>query len=352
MHSSSFAKGRRSSFAGDGASAGGCIRLLGLLWPSPTDWMVSRSNLFSPGSGARESVVSTELAPAESCEGRTCPPPLSLACGRPSSPSICAGLSLHLCLCPHLPVLTRTPVTLEDKEMATHSSVLAWRIPGTGEPGGLPSMGSHRVGHDWRDTASAVILDQASSWEPHLNLKKYIFNFNWRIIALQYCVGFCQTTVWISHRFSSVQFSSSVVSDSLQPHESQRARPPCPSPTPRDYSNSYPLSRWCHPAISSSVVPFSSCPQSLPASGSFPMSQLFASGGQSIGVAASATVLPMNTQDWSALGWTGWISLQSKGLSRVFSNTIVQKHQFFSAQLSWQSNSHIQHDHWRNHSLG
>ena len=135
-------------------------------------------------------------------------------------------------------------------------------------------------------------------------------------------------------QFSSVQFSHSVVSNSLWPHESQHARPPCPSPTPRVYSNSYPSSQWCHPAISSSVVPFSSCPQSLPASGSFPMSQLFTRGGQSIRVSASASVLPMNTQDWSPLGWTGWISLQSKGLSRAFSNTTVQKHQFFGAQLS------------------
>ena len=123
--------------------------------------------------------------------------------------------------------------------------------------------------------------------------------------------------------FSSVQFSCSVVSDSLQPHESQHARPPCPSPTPRVYSNSCPLSWWCHPAISSSVVPFSSCPQSLPASGCFPMSQLFGWGGQSIGVSALASVLPMNTQDWSPLGWTGWIFLQFRGLSRVFSNNTV-----------------------------
>ena len=141
--------------------------------------------------------------------------------------------------------------------------------------------------------------------------------------------------------FSSVQFSRSVVSDSLWPHESQHARPPCPSPTPGVYSNSCPLSRWRHPAISSSVVPFSSCPHSLSASGSLPMSQLFAWGGQSIGVSASASVLPMNTQDWSPLGWIGCISLQSKGLSRVFSNTIAQKHQFFSTHLSLQSNSHI-----------
>ena len=139
----------------------------------------------------------------------------------------------------------------------------------------------------------------------------------------------------------SVQFSCSVMSDSFRPHESQHTRPPCPSPTPRVYSNSCPSSQWCHPAISSSVIPFSSSPQSLPVSGSFPMSQLFAWGSQSIVVSASMSVLPMNTQDWSPLGWTGWISLQSKGLLRVFSNTTVQKHQFFGAQLSSQSNSHI-----------
>ena len=140
-------------------------------------------------------------------------------------------------------------------------------------------------------------------------------------------------------RSSSVHFSHSVVSDSLRPHESQHARPPCLSPTPRVHSNSYLSSWWCHPTISSSVVPFSSCPQSFPASESFPMSQLFAWGGQSIGVSASASVLPMNTQDWS-LEWTGWISLQFKGLSRVFAHTTVQKHQFFDTQLSSQSSSH------------
>ena len=141
--------------------------------------------------------------------------------------------------------------------------------------------------------------------------------------------------------FSSVQFTHSVVSDSLRPHVLQHARPPCPSSTPRVHSNSCPSSRWCHPAISSSVVPFSSCPQSFPASESFPVSHLFSWDGQSTGVSALASFLPKNTQDWSPLGWTGWISLQSKGLSRVFSNTTVQKHQFFSAQLSSQSNSHI-----------
>ena len=133
---------------------------------------------------------------------------------------------------------------------------------------------------------------------------------------------------------SSVQFSHSVVSDSLRPHGLQHARPPCLSPTPRVHPNPCPSSWWCHPNISFSVIPLSLCPQSLPASGSFPMSQLFPSGSQHIGVSASTSVLPMNTQEWSPLGWTGWISLQSKGLSRVFSNTTVQKHQFFSAQLS------------------
>ena len=140
---------------------------------------------------------------------------------------------------------------------------------------------------------------------------------------------------------NSVQFSHSVVADSLWPHGLQHARPPCPSPIPGVYPDSCPSSLWCHLTISSSVVPFSSCLQSFPTSGSFQMSQLFASSGQNTGVSASTLVLPMNTQDWFPLGWTGWVSLQSKGLSRVFSNTIIQKHQFFGTQLSSQSNSHI-----------
>ena len=131
-----------------------------------------------------------------------------------------------------------------------------------------------------------------------------------------------------------VQFSRSVMSNFLLPHGLQHMRPPCLSPTPGVYSNSRPLSWWCHPTISSSLVPFSSCLQSFPASGSFQMSQFFASGGQNIGVSASASVLPMNIQDWFPLGWAGWISLQSRELSRVFSNSTVQKHQFFSTQLS------------------
>ena len=136
-------------------------------------------------------------------------------------------------------------------------------------------------------------------------------------------------------------FSLSVVSDSLWPHGLQHTRLPCPSPSPGVCSNSWPLSQWCHPTISSIIIIFSLCLQSFPASGSFPMSWLFTSGGQSIGVSASAPGFPMNIQDWFPLGWTGWISLQSKGLSRVFSNITVQKHQFFSAQLSLWSNSRI-----------
>ena len=185
--------------------------------------------------------------------------------------------------------------------------------------------------------------------------------YDWRIIELSTLSShnyFCNATssqVWSakwteaqfhtlesnSVQFSSVQFSHSVVSNSLRPHEPQHARPPCPSPTPGVYPNSCSLNRWCHPTISSSVVPFSSWPQSFPASGSFQTIQPFASDGQSIGVSTSTSVLPMNTQDWFTLGCTGWISLQSKGLSRVFSNTTVQKHQFFGIQLSLETNSHI-----------
>ena len=137
------------------------------------------------------------------------------------------------------------------------------------------------------------------------------------------------------HYTLSVQFTCPVMSNSLRPHELQHTRPPCPSPTPGVQPNSCPFSPGCHPTISSSVVPFSSCPQSFPASGYFQISQLVISGGQSNGVSASASVLPVNIQDWSPLGWTGWISLQFKGLSRVFSNTTVQKHQFFGTQVSW-----------------
>ena len=149
--------------------------------------------------------------------------------------------------------------------------------------------------------------------------------------------------VWLVNfmTMSWVQFSRSVMSDSLQPHESQHTRSPCPSPSPGVHSDSRPSSQWCHPAISSSVIPFSSCPHSFPASEAFPMCQLFAWGGQSTGVSALASFFPKKSQGWSPSEWIGWISLQSKGLSRVFSDTTVQKHQFFGAQLSSQSNSHI-----------
>ena len=154
------------------------------------------------------------------------------------------------------------------------------------------------------------------------------------------CSVFWNST-WIIVQIRSDQISCSVVSDSLRPHESQHARPPCPSPIPGVHSDSRPSSQWCHPAISSSVVPFSSCPQSLPASESFPMSQLFARGSQSTGVSALASFLPKKSQGWSPSERTDWISLQPKGLSRVFSNTTVQKHQFFSAQPFFM----VQHSH-------
>ena len=150
-----------------------------------------------------------------------------------------------------------------------------------------------------------------------------------------------------SPSFSSVAQSC----PTLRPHELQQARPPCLSPTPGVHSNSCPSSRWCHPAISSSVVPFCSCPQSLPASGSFPVSQLFTWGGQCIGVSALASVLPVNTQDWYPLEWAGWISLQSKGLSRVFSNTTVQKRQYLALSFLHSPTLTSVYDHWKNHSL-
>ena len=154
---------------------------------------------------------------------------------------------------------------------------------------------------------------------------------------------------WI--QFSSVQFRQSVMSESLSPHESQHARPPCPSPNPRAYSKACPLSQWCHPAISSSVIPFFSCPQFLPASGSFPMSQLFTSGGQSIGVSASTSVLPMNTQDLSPLGWTGWISLQSKGLQESSPTPQFKSINYLVLSFLHSPSLTSIHDHWKNHSF-
>ena len=179
-----------------------------------------------------------------------------------------------------------------------------------------------------------IFPTQKSNWGL-LHCRHILYQLSYQLVSYQLSYKLVATS------FTSWATSHSVVSDSLRPHESQHARPPCPSPTPGVHSNSCPSSRWCHPTISFSVIPFSSCPQSLPASGSYPVSQLFAWGGQSIGVSASASVLPKKSQSWSPLRWTGWISLQSKGLSRVFSNTTVQKHQLFSAQPSSQSNSHI-----------
>ena len=153
------------------------------------------------------------------------------------------------------------------------------------------------------------------------------------------------------HETDLVQFSHSIVSDSLRPHELQHDRTPCPSPIPGVHPNPCPSSQWCHPVISSSVVLFFSCPQSLPVSEFFPMSQLFSWDGQSTGVSALASFLPMNTQGWSPSEWTGCISLQSKGLSRVFSNTTVQKHQFFGAQFHHSPTLTSIHNHWENHSL-
>ena len=182
-----------------------------------------------------------------------------------------------------------------------------------------------------------AILEREVSREPFWR-RQGTYEWIWRDTSR--CPGSWARTFQVE-LISSVQFSHSVLSDSLRPHGLQQNRPPCPSPIPGVYSDSCPLSQWCHPTISSSVVPFSSCPQSFPASESFQMSQLFTSGGQSIGVSASTSVLPVNIQDWSPLGWTGWISLQSKELSRIFTNTTLQKHQFFGTQLSLQSDSHI-----------
>ena len=174
--------------------------------------------------------------------------------------------------------------------MATHSSVLAWRIPRTGEPGGLPSLGSHRVRHDWNNLVAAEATRLSFQSLSHF---------------------------WL-----------------FEHHRLQHARLPCPSTTPGACSNSYPSSQWCRLTISSSVIPFSSCLQLFPESGSFPKSQFYTSGGESFRVSASASVLPMDIQDWFPLGWTSWIFLQSKGLSRVFSNTKAQKHQYYGTQLS------------------
>ena len=213
-------------------------------------------------------------------------------------------------------------------------------------------MGSQRVGYNWATFTfltwypmNIIVYSFSISssnlpsldWYPWKTYALFHGNFNSIIFYLDSSLGFTKGSFrfyFFKHLWPSVQFSHSFVSDSLRPHGLQHARAPYPSSTPGVYSNSCLLSRWGHPTISSSVVPFSSCLQSFLASGSFPMSQFFISDGQSIGVSASASFLPMNIQDWFPLGWTDWISLQSKGFSRVFSNTTVQKHQFFSTQLS------------------
>ena len=231
--------------------------------------------------------------------------------------------------------------------MATHSSVLPWRIPGTGEPGGLPSMGSHGVSHDWSDLAAAADISRNLVlfyvWEDASIWAHWIHSFHMHHNSLEPNPASWLSTssvVVVVKSLNSVQFRRSVMSDSLRPHEPQYARAPCPSPT-GVHPKLCPLSQWCRETISSFVVPFISCLQSFPASGCFPISQLSTSGGQSVGVTASTSVLPTNTQDWSPLGRTGWISLQSKGRWIVFSNTTFWKHQSYNTQPSSWSNSHI-----------
>ena len=223
-----------------------------------------------------------------------------------------------------------------EKGKATYSSNLAWRIPRS-----VLSMGLQRVRYDWVTFTlytthtmlhKQYLLSELFVLENSQSTRKPLHPPPLKTKSRLKREG-AYVYLWLLYG-SSVQFSCSVMSDSLRPHGLRHARPPCPSPTPRVHSNSCPLSWWCHPAISSSVVPFSSHLQYFPASECFQMSQLFTSGGRSIGISASESVLPMNIQDWFPLGWTGWISLLSKGLSRVFSNTTVQKHQFFGAQLS------------------
>ena len=214
--------------------------------------------------------------------------------------------------------------------------------PGTlGRPRGIKWWGRWEGGSGWVIHVNPWLI-HVSVWQKPLQYCKVISLQLIKINGKKHVLlvsTIQQSESAIHIHISSVQ--SLIVSNFLWPHGLQHARPPCPSPSPRAYSKSCPLSRWCHPTISSSVIPFSSCLQSFPASRSFKMSQLFTSGGQSIGASASALVLPMNIQDWFPLGWTDWISLQSKGLSRVFSNTTVQKHQFFSTQLSLWFSSHI-----------
>ena len=232
-----------------------------------------------------------------------------------------------------------------------HPTISSSVIPCSSHPQSFPASGSFQMSQLFTSGGQSIGVSASASILP---MNTQDFRMDWldllavqgtlkNLLLIFICPLFLFIVLFLN--YVSVQFSSvyslSVVSDSLRPHESQHARPPCPSPTPGVHSNSHPSSWWCHPAISSSVIPFSPCPQSLPASESFPMSQHFAWGGQSTGVSALASFLPKNSQDWAPLEWTDCISLQSKGFSRVFSNTAVQRHQFFSTQLSSQSNSHI-----------
>ena len=235
-------------------------------------------------------------------------------------------------------------VTISEEIMAPHSSTHAWKIPWMEEPGGLQSMGSLGVGHDWATSLSlSTFMHWRRKWQPTPVFLPRESHGRGSLVGFRlwgrtesdmseatYQQQQQQATVhgvaksWtrlsnFTFTFSSLQSLSPILCDPMNP------RPPCPTPTPRVHPNPCPLSQWCHPTTSSSVIPFSSCPQSFPTSGSFQMSQLFTSGDQSIGVSASASVLPMNIQNWFPLGWTGWISLQSKGPSRVFSNTTVPK---------------------------
>ena len=221
--------------------------------------------------------------------------------------------------------------------MATHSTIFGWRIPWTEEPCRMQSTDSQGVGGNWVCTPTL--------WYERIKLSKTFWE-SWAFLSLLLDYSL-HDLLWVL----KVQFSCSVLSDTLWPHALQHARLPCPLPTPRACSNSCPSSQWCHPTSSSSIVPFSSCLQSFPASGSFPMSQFFPSGGQSIGVSASASVLPMNIQDWFPLEWTGWISWESKGLSRVFSNTINRKCWFFRLSFLYSPTLTSIHDYWKNHSF-
>ena len=246
--------------------------------------------------------------------------------------------------------------------MATHYSILAWKIPWVETLGWLQSMGSQIAGHDWIHThivfqtghEGELGITKCLSCRKGCFLSLNLLHKEISLFSLILLPVILMNTWWEKRIIVLVQFfSCSIMSDSLWLHGLQHTRPPCPSSTPKVYSNSCPLSLWCHPTISSSVVPFFSCPQSFPASGSFQMSQFFPSGGQSIGVSASTPVTPMNTQDWSPLGWTGWISFQSRGEDSQESSPTPQFKSINSSALSFLYSSTLTsiHDYWKNHSF-